>query len=113
MLLRSRCRVCVVYQTVVTSYRQSLFGGEVVAGYHVIRRPEPGGRLLSFPDFFIEEKLNFRMRWLGCELGELISSVNLLPGEERDISLKLNRSTLREDELNAVSYTHLTLPTKA
>jgi hypothetical protein len=80
-------------------YKQNLFGEDVIAGYHVIRRPTRGRSIVGLPEFFFEEQIAYKLRWLGMELGELLSSINLLPGEVRDISIKTTRSSLREDEL--------------
>ncbi len=85
------------------THDQTLFGDEIVAGYHVIRKPQKGRVIHRLPELFIEESLSYRLRWLGCELGELISSVNLMPGEEREISISTSRTSLREHELKSTS----------
>lgn len=89
-------RTCAV---LLPTFNQTLFGDDVVAGYHIVRRPQRGKSLIGWPDYFVEESLSYKMRWLGCELGELVSSINLLPGEEREISIKTTRSSLREHEM--------------
>ncbi|SLN62332.1 hypothetical protein [Pseudooctadecabacter jejudonensis] len=91
-------RNCVLLMPV---YNQSLFGEDIIAGYHVIERPNRGRRIVSLPDFFFEEQISYKLRWLGLELGELVSSINLLPGEVRDISLQTKRSSLRETDFKS------------
>lgn len=80
-------------------YNQNLFGDDVITGYHVIKHPTRGRRIVSMPQFFFEENISYRLRWLGLELGELMSSINLLPGEVREISIKTSRTSLHEDEI--------------
>jgi hypothetical protein len=89
---------CVLFMPV---YRQSLFGEDIVAGYHVIEAPKRGRRIVGMPEFYMEEQISYKLRWLGMELGELLSSINLLPGEVRDISIKTTRSSLREEEIKS------------
>lgn len=100
-----RCDIDPLYQKtcvlLMPVYRQSLFGEDVIAGYHVIRRPKRGRRIVAMPEFYLEEQISYKLRWLGMELGELVSSINLLPGEVRDISIKTTRSSLRENELKS------------
>ena len=101
-----RCEIDPDYQAkcvlLMPVYRQSLFGEDIVAGYHVIHRPKRGRRIVAMPEFYLEEQISYKLRWLGMELGELLSSVNLLPGEVRDISIKTTRSSLHEEELKSV-----------
>lgn len=91
-------KTCVLLMPV---YRQSLFGEDVIAGYHLIHNPKRGRRIVGMPEFYLEEQISYKLRWLGMELGELLSSINLLPGEVRDISIKTTRSSLREEELKS------------
>ncbi len=96
-MFRKRCAI------LLPTYTQTLFGDDVVSGFHVIREPQRGKAIIGMPDYFVEESLSYRFRWLGCELGELVSSINLLPGEEREISIKTTRSSLREHELKSTT----------
>ena len=89
---RARCAI------LMPVYKQSLFGDNIVAGYHVFRRPTRGRRVVALPALHLEETYSYRLRWIGMEIGEVISSINLLPGESRDIAIKTVRTRLREDE---------------
>ncbi|MEH6523593.1 hypothetical protein [Sulfitobacter sp.] len=103
--IMAQCELDAAYQDncvlLMPVYNQSLFGEDIIVGYHVIERPNRGRRLVSLPEFFFEEQVSYKLRWLGLELGELVSSINLLPGEVRDITLKTKRSSLRESEVKS------------
>ncbi|MEM9331109.1 MAG: hypothetical protein AAGA53_07265 [Pseudomonadota bacterium] len=77
-------RRCVV---MVPEYDYSLTGRKVVAKYHIYKYPLPGIVSTRLPSMFIRESLSFRTVWKNTELGELSSSINLAPGEEREITI--------------------------
>lgn len=77
-------RRCVV---MIPEYDTSLTGRKVVAKYHIYSRPLPGIVSTRLPSLFVRESLSYRTVWKNTELGELSSSINLAPGEEREITI--------------------------
>ena len=77
-------RNCVVMLPV---YEQGFAIDRPIVAYNVFERPLPGIMPSRLPRLFIEESLTYRTSWKGTELGELVSSINLAPGEEREISI--------------------------
>lgn len=69
-----------------------------VVGYHVFKRPLPGLVPMRMPRLFLSESLSYRTSWKGTELGELVSAINLTPGEEREMTI--TRSITRETTSN-------------
>lgn len=68
-------------------YEQSLIEGMVQSKMLVVQAPRSGMRWGSLPKIFLEEQYSYRTHWLGTEAGELVSSLNLAPGESRKISV--------------------------
>lgn len=91
----------------VPEYDQTLFGDDVVTGYRVIRKPQRGRRLRGLPHIQLEEHVSYRMRWRGCELGELNSSIALMPGEERVINIKTVRRSMQEYEIRSTNVAEM------
>jgi hypothetical protein len=83
---------CVLFFPV---YEQRLVAGTVLSKYSIVKRPAPGFVSLTYPRVFIEERYNYRLAWLGTELGPLLHSVNLAPGESRKVSISMSRSLER------------------
>lgn len=52
----------------------------------IIKRPLPGMVPVAFPTVSFCETLSYNMHWRGTELGPLVGSINLAPGEERTIA---------------------------
>lgn len=73
-----------------------LSGEKSLRGYYIIYRPQAGHKIAAPPTIAFEEKLSYRMKWLGVELGELLHSINLAPGESRTVTI--NRSYERRSE---------------
>jgi hypothetical protein len=69
-------------------YEQKLTGGEIVTRYVICKRPFPGYSPVASPAMFIHESLSYRTAWRTSELGELVHSVNMGPGEERTITIE-------------------------
>ncbi|KAA9385721.1 hypothetical protein [Neorhizobium galegae] len=89
-------------------YDQSLVKGEILSRYIVIKCPRKGIQPLHFPTLFIEEDLLFSTHYSGVEVGELIESINLAPGEQREINIEKSTQTEREERRTATSISDLT-----
>ena len=72
----------------IPQYEQSLTKGLRLIGYELFSRPIAGDVPTSIPDLSLEETLAYRASWKGVELSELIESINLAPGETRNINIK-------------------------
>ena len=68
-------------------------------GATFIYNPMPGIFAEQFPVISIQEDLGYKLQWTGTELGQLVGSLNLAPGEEREISV----STRFEEEVSETS----------
>jgi hypothetical protein len=89
-------------------YDQSLVHGEILSRYIVIKNPRKGIQPLHFPVLFVEEDLLFSTHFSGVEVGELIESINLAPGEQREINIEKSTQTEREERRTATSISDLT-----
>lgn len=68
-------------------YQQKLTLGLVKTEYLVVLRPLPGMLPIALPGAYLEETTSYRLGWRGVELGELLTSVPLAPGESRRIEI--------------------------
>ena len=68
-------------------YEESLTGDRVLSKYSVFERPLPGISPSALPQFSVLESLSYRTAWLESQLGELVSTINLAPGEDRTVVL--------------------------
>ncbi|MFP4348812.1 MAG: hypothetical protein ACLFQY_11040 [Desulfococcaceae bacterium] len=80
----------------IPAYEQRLTRGRIKTRYLVIRAPRPGIAPVAAPRLMIEEGLSYRTEWRGTELGELVYSLNLAPGESRTVSV--TRTVERQTE---------------
>jgi hypothetical protein len=71
----------------VPIFQESLSQGLIKVRYAVAIRPEQGDEPDGFPRIYCQEQLSYRAEWVGTELGELLQSVSLAPGEERKVML--------------------------
>ncbi|WP_193174892.1 hypothetical protein [Oricola nitratireducens] len=97
-------RLCAVMLPV---YEQGLVSGEILAKYVVVTAPRRGMEPIHTPRIFIEEDLVFSTSYKGAEVGELASSINLAPGEKREIILEKSTKTETEVRRTATSLSDL------
>ncbi|WP_213290549.1 hypothetical protein [Bradyrhizobium sp. sGM-13] len=84
-------------------YEQKLTKGEVLTKYLIYKRPLPGIKPIDFPQVFIREELAYKSHWKHPEIGELLNSLNLAPGEERTITIERSYSREAEERKTATS----------
>jgi len=82
---------CVV---VVPDYAPFLSGHSQYLGAAFYHNPLPPTRPTRFPRLALREELSYTTMWKNSELGQLVGSINLGPGEERTI--KVTRSFTQE-----------------
>lgn len=97
-------RKCVVMLPV---YEQGFAVERPVVAYNIFERPVPGILPNRLPRLFIEESLTYRTAWKGNETGELVSTINLAPGEEREISVTSSYQEERAASETRTSVTEL------
>ena len=68
-------------------YEESLTGERIVAKFSIFKRPLPGLLPSILPRLSMVEALSYKTAWKEAKLGELVSTVNLAPGEDRKITL--------------------------
>lgn len=104
----SRCLVDEDYRQklaiFVPIYQQSFDQELVKVRYVVAIRPEAGYEPLGFPSIFCEEDLSYKAEWRGTEIGELLHSISLAPGEHRDVTITrtVDRKTEQIDSITTV-----------
>jgi len=70
--------------------------------------PLPSMFSQNLPQLKIRETLAYRIAWEGAELGQLVNSINLAPGESRQISLSTSftQNTTKSNSLKSSSDTN-------
>lgn len=71
----------------IPDYDERLSGERVITGYTAYEQPIPGTAATSFPELEVVENLSYKTTWLRTEVGELVQSINLAPGERREITV--------------------------
>ncbi len=89
-------------------YEQKISKGLMVTKYHIIKRPHMGIQPVRMPQVYFEETLAYRTSWVGAELGELVYTMNLAPGEDRTLTVEQRTSRSSEDVRSTVSILDLT-----
>ena len=85
-------------------YQERLEDGIARVRYVIAVRPEPGDEPVGFPSLFVEESISYRAEWRGVELGQLLHSISLAPGEERSVTFSrtIERTAERVDSITSV-----------
>lgn len=85
-------------------YEQSLVEGWVKTKMLVVQAPRPGLTWARLPRLLIEEHYSYRTEWVGTEVGEVVASLNLAPGETRKISVtrSFSYSSSRNSSVSSV-----------
>lgn len=93
---RRRC-VCVFpeYDSIFSGFKYELRN---IFFFH----PLPGMFPTEFPKASIEEELSYTIQWVHSELGQLVNTISLSPGEERSIVVA---TSYKRDVTNASSLT--------
>lgn len=89
-------------------YEQKLTEGEILTKYTIIKRPFRGYAPVRSPAIFVHEALSYRTAWRSSELGELVHSINMGPGEERTITVEQTTSRQIETVQSTTSILDLT-----
>lgn len=98
-------RRCAVWLPV---YEQKISKGLILTKYQIIKRPHMGIQPVRMPKVYFEETLTYRTSWAEAELGELVYTMNLAPGEDRTITVEQRTSRSVEDVRSTVSILDLT-----
>ncbi len=89
-------------------YEQRLTRGEILTRYVIFKRPYLGIRPTRLPRLYVEENLTYRTQWRSSELGELVHTINLAPGEERTVTVDQKTSKQIEETRSTTSILDLT-----
>lgn len=95
-------RKCVV---VIPQYDYLISNKSYYVGAFIFKFPIPGLIPTAYPRIGIREELSYRLAWEGIELGQLISTINLAPGETRTITVssKFKQTTAQTASFKSVN----------
>ncbi|AXT27071.1 hypothetical protein D1823_11080 [Ruegeria sp. AD91A] len=71
----------------IPGYEQSVSVEKPIVAWHVYHHPLPAIFPTGLTRLSVNEALSYRLAWKGAELGELVSTITLAPGENREIRL--------------------------
>ncbi|MEO5776686.1 MAG: hypothetical protein ABIQ27_07255 [Flavobacterium sp.] len=96
---RKRC--CIV----IPEYDYLLSNKTYYLGAFIFLHPIPGLYPTKHPSIGIREELSYRLSWNGTEIGQLISSINLAPGETRtiNVSSKFKQTTSQTASFKSIN----------
>lgn len=100
-------RKCVI---VVPFYEQILSDYNYELGANFYSNPLPGLIPTKLPEISFLEDLTYKLDWFGTEIGELVDSINLAPGETRNITLsaKFTETRTNSDSYKSISDLNIT-----
>jgi len=95
-------RKCVI---VVPQYDYILSNKAYYVGAFFFKFPLPGIIPTAYPKVGLREELAYKLAWKGIELGQLISTINLAPGETRTITVssKFSQTTAQTASFKSVN----------
>jgi hypothetical protein len=92
----------------IPAYEPDLSRGRVKTKYHIVKHPLKGLLNVAFPRFYLQEGLSHRILWQGAQLGQLLYSINMAPGEERKVTITRSLSKQVEEKKTATSLLDIT-----
>ena len=66
---------------------KSILGDELLVGYLVVGRPMPELFRTEVPRIYAFDHMTYQFSWTGTSLGELVTTIPLAPGEEREVTI--------------------------
>jgi hypothetical protein len=98
---RNKCAV------MIPVYEQTLVQAEVLSRYIVVKHPRKGITPVHLPRLYFEEDLQMSTHYQGVRVGELVHSINLAPGEKREITVERSTSSSSETRRSTTSILDL------
>lgn len=100
-------RKCAV---IIPEYDHILSNKTYNVGAFVFKHPLPGIVPTTYPSIGLREELSYRLAWKGMEIGQLVSSINLAPGETRNItvSTKFKQTTSQTASFRSINDVNTT-----
>lgn len=99
---RRRCIVGIPF------YEETIVGDRLMIGYRLVFRPTVPLVNELFPILSTEEKLSYRIAWEGTSLGELVASIPLAPGEERQVNVQIAQKFTTSRSIKTTSLAEIT-----
>lgn len=96
-----RRKCCII----IPQYDFLLSNKNYYVGAFLYKHPLPGFIPTRYPSLGLREELSYRLAWNGTEIGHLISSINLAPGETRtiNVSSKFKQTTSQTASFKSIS----------